>query len=434
VPSPETCNGFDDDCDEDVDEDFECAAGRIVPCTTACGTVGSGECSAACDAPADAACVPPDEVCNDTDDDCDGVVDEGVARLGAPNLFGSETRAGLQMGAVGDGTFVVSTSVAFTDDLELRRVNALGATLAGPVRVPASALASLVVVPPAVPGGAAHAVLVWIAGSEVRARRLSATSLATIGAERAVVHGLPSDAFWAVATLASAEIVLAFAARDTLGLARFLNTTEFDGSYTPVAVPGLSVFGTSVALAPLPGGRVLTARAHGGNVTLATFDRDGRAVGSARTITAAGVRSARLAVRPATDPPTVAVAYNTTSQLHFCVMTVGAAGTPSPCAGTVAVEPEPYDIEFPVLSFDRGRWLLAYLRKRTSTDDGAQLVLAVAPDADPYIFETLTPDLDTSGAPRPVPNTGATVAADGMSVLLGGGLIGGARIVPLGCR
>jgi len=38
VPPFETCNGIDDDCDDLIDEDFECVAGRETPCVFNCST------------------------------------------------------------------------------------------------------------------------------------------------------------------------------------------------------------------------------------------------------------------------------------------------------------------------------------------------------------------------------------------------------------
>ncbi len=55
-----------------------CVPGTTVACTTSCGTTGSGSCTSTCVPPTGAACVPPAEVCNRIDDDCDGLTDEGV--------------------------------------------------------------------------------------------------------------------------------------------------------------------------------------------------------------------------------------------------------------------------------------------------------------------------------------------------------------------
>ena len=82
APVAETCNGLDDDCDGTVDngdpgggEDCdtglpgECAAG-----VTACGSDGSPAC--------DQLVVADDESCNGLDDDCNGTVDDNIAGVG----------------------------------------------------------------------------------------------------------------------------------------------------------------------------------------------------------------------------------------------------------------------------------------------------------------------------------------------------------------
>ncbi|MBI5487475.1 MAG: hypothetical protein HY905_09095 [Deltaproteobacteria bacterium] len=75
-PPEEVCNGTDDDCDTVCDDGFGCCAGKAGTCVTACGSTGRGECSDAC---VQVSCAPPEiEICNGTDDDCDGRVDEQV--------------------------------------------------------------------------------------------------------------------------------------------------------------------------------------------------------------------------------------------------------------------------------------------------------------------------------------------------------------------
>ncbi len=78
----ETCNGLDDDCDGETDEDFqvgvacEVGAGECrAPSVTACAPDGSATCTGQ---PA----FPSAERCNGVDDNCDGQVDEGFG-LGA---------------------------------------------------------------------------------------------------------------------------------------------------------------------------------------------------------------------------------------------------------------------------------------------------------------------------------------------------------------
>jgi hypothetical protein len=80
----ETCNGVDDNCNGEVDEDFDCAMGRETSCRTPCDSVGRGVCNIACQIPSLADCEPPDETCNGADDDCDGAVDEGFESYRCP--------------------------------------------------------------------------------------------------------------------------------------------------------------------------------------------------------------------------------------------------------------------------------------------------------------------------------------------------------------
>jgi cysteine-rich repeat protein len=72
----EVCNGRDDDCDGACDDGFACCAGQPTVCTTSCGSIGVGTCSAACALPGGTSCTPPTETCNGRDDDCDLATDE----------------------------------------------------------------------------------------------------------------------------------------------------------------------------------------------------------------------------------------------------------------------------------------------------------------------------------------------------------------------
>jgi hypothetical protein len=83
----EICNGFDDDCDGEVDEDCPCDEGSEQDCYAGSPiTMGVGSCRAGtqpCQLGAwgdcEGAIQPSDEQCNGLDDDCDGAVDEGCS-------------------------------------------------------------------------------------------------------------------------------------------------------------------------------------------------------------------------------------------------------------------------------------------------------------------------------------------------------------------
>ncbi|MBM4380130.1 MAG: hypothetical protein FJ086_12680, partial [Deltaproteobacteria bacterium] len=113
VPSEERCNGLDDDCDGQVDEGFP---GLGQPCTNGllgtCAASGTISClpdgGAACSAPVIAAGT---EQCNGLDDDCDGVADEGYG-VGQPCTNG-QAGVCLRSGNVAcqqDGTYACSAA------------------------------------------------------------------------------------------------------------------------------------------------------------------------------------------------------------------------------------------------------------------------------------------------------------------------------------
>ena len=77
-PPEETCNEEDDDCDGQVDEglncggDDKCQTGDKDTCLTTCDSIGQKECINGTWTD----CIPPLEVCNGVDDDCDGIKDD----------------------------------------------------------------------------------------------------------------------------------------------------------------------------------------------------------------------------------------------------------------------------------------------------------------------------------------------------------------------
>jgi hypothetical protein len=89
VPPAEICNGQDDDCNGQTDEGgvcggTPCTPGQQTSCVTGCGSVGSTTCGPSHQW---GNCVPPVETCgNNKDDNCNGLVDEQCG----PNAQGIE--------------------------------------------------------------------------------------------------------------------------------------------------------------------------------------------------------------------------------------------------------------------------------------------------------------------------------------------------------
>jgi hypothetical protein len=127
LPMSDRCNGIDDDCDGTADEDCLCAPGSVRGCWDGPAAArGIGLCrdgSQTCTLSADGtmssygACsgerLPASELCNGTDDNCDGVIDEGCGCiLGTTRNCYSGPDGTVGYGACNSGT---QTCVAAAD-------------------------------------------------------------------------------------------------------------------------------------------------------------------------------------------------------------------------------------------------------------------------------------------------------------------------------
>ncbi len=77
VPPADVCNGADDDCDTVPDDPFACVSGDSGSCANGCGVPGTQSCGSSCTW---SPCCGPTEICQCgtlCDDNCDGLTDEG---------------------------------------------------------------------------------------------------------------------------------------------------------------------------------------------------------------------------------------------------------------------------------------------------------------------------------------------------------------------
>jgi len=168
VTPPEVCNGQDDDCNGAVDDgpSFVCVQGADAgSCQTTCGTTGHQACNMFCTGLT--ACVPPAEVCNGRDDDCDSAIDNGltgnVNTVAGPAAFGAVS---LALGP-GSGLAVYTRGGPGHARIELQRLDGALMPTGGPVDHDTGAEQTSPIA--AALGADAGFVAVWVEGGVVYA-------------------------------------------------------------------------------------------------------------------------------------------------------------------------------------------------------------------------------------------------------------------------
>jgi hypothetical protein len=444
----EVCNGRDDNCNGTTDEGFMCIPGTTgVPCATTCGSTGTGTCTATCMPAPPTLCTPPLETCNDRDDDCDGIVDEGVARLGSATTLSVTSTFGLEL--VGTQSGYVAVWRDNNSALYAQRLTATGALAGARLTLLDGTSSATKVnafaatyVPPVSAGSDAYVVVAWqqSADRDVYATRLNAATLATVtGATSLYDETALFVEMEAAATVN--DLLIAYPRTDSVRLVR---ATTALGTPSMRDQPATGVTGTTwIALSAPRASRFLLAYTTTGGsagITLQALDRFGFASGAAAPRSITGGASA-LSLTTGTVVPAISdvgVAYISGGRVFFQAASLDDSGVPAWVGGPVEIDsgavtatrfltgPDSLQV-----AFGSGRWMVAYL-KSTATPPSAsasRLMLGVAPAVTPLSFTLLSPDATTASLDQ----TDASLAASGTRAVVGSALTTSARAVPLGC-
>jgi uncharacterized protein (TIGR03382 family) len=112
APGSEKCNGVDDDCNGLTDETWPTIGEACEASVGGCATTGTVECSPDGSGTLCEAAATPVETCDGTDDDCDGKTDEGFGAVGAPCVVGTGACQVIGVDACAGGASVECDAVA----------------------------------------------------------------------------------------------------------------------------------------------------------------------------------------------------------------------------------------------------------------------------------------------------------------------------------
>ncbi|MDW8364099.1 MAG: putative metal-binding motif-containing protein [Myxococcales bacterium] len=321
----EACDGLDNDCDSMPDETFECVRGSTTSCTTSCGTTGSGTCSSSCTRPPAASCTPPAEMCNRIDDDCDGLVDDGVQRLSTAYDIGSATRIyGVTRTSTGFAALYATSS-----HLVVRRFDAAG--------MPGAAMNLSAVVPwtASLWHAGTRLLVTWAEGTELVAAVVDDTSLTLVTPRTSFFGSADGFEAWLHGVVLGSQAVFVWnrgaTTSDTWGVAR--SFPSLAGTSSPIVL--LSGISGPMAVTTDGGARGLMAVSRSGSVMTFTLTTTPTlAAGYGPSILASSPQAVSLSVLGGTSP-TLAVTWwedpsgTTSDRVRFALLDLPLTGAPT---------------------------------------------------------------------------------------------------------
>ncbi len=378
------CDGEDNDCSGPlgVDSTFACVQHATVACTTSCGTTGTGSCTGSCGLPTGSACAPPAETCNRIDDDCDGLIDDGVTSLGALRTAASTDVDDVRLVKRSLG-FVLYTLSGTT--LRAQSLDSEGIPLGSVTTVDTQVSAF-----DATPISGTHSMVFYRYLGDVFARRVTAGTSISVGSEVVIeddAHGFVSGV--AVAA-SSSEVFYAYVQASTR-FVRLVRTNTYGGALQSRTY-GRRVDGSTLTEVDL--------NSSNGLITLGLADDEGQIrVGQVNRSTL-GVSNVTI-VGPGSDPVLAddelgnrAISYVSGGRLYTQFIDAGSwtvrgrlVGLPAVRTGFPVADATTTSYRQTGAAFDGGRWIFASRTgNQVTLTDIATSGLQIASDARSYSY------------------------------------------------